>query len=201
MRLSNNLDDIILIAVPEEAPAIMLWDNVFFTGIGKINATYTVTHLLHHYKPKRVWNFGTAGGVTCDSGLYQIGSVVQTDMYAPALGIPRCKTPQDLCPAIISLNQTGFICGTADEFTEDPGMLAKYCDVVDMEAYAIAKAVWRYNLDKGTDVSVYCWKYVSNKVAHGGGLDWQQNINIGQELYKQKYKEFHELIPNSGLLH
>lgn len=195
------MDDIILIAVPEEAPAIMLWDNVFFTGIGKINATYTVTRLLNQYKPKRVWNFGTAGGVTMDAGLHQIGSVVQTDMYAPALGLPRCKTPQDICPAIISLNHTGYICGTADEFTEDPGMLAQYCDVVDMELYGIAKAVWRYNLDEGTDISVYCWKYVSNKVTLGGGLDWQQNVELGQEYYKKKYEEFHELIPNSGLLH
>lgn len=179
----------------------MLWDNVFFTGIGKINATYTATHLLHHYKPKRVWNFGTAGGVALSPGFYEVGSVIQPDMWLPALGLPRGKTPQDLCPEIISLDSNGVICGTADEFVEDPGNLAEYCDIVDMEAYAIAKAVWRYNLDKGTDISVYCWKYVSNKVEHNGGLDWHQNVDIGQELYKQKYKEFHELIPNSGLLH
>ena len=195
------MDDIILIAVPEEAPAIMLWDNVFFTGIGKINATYTVTRLLHQHKPKSVWNFGTVGGITVGPGLYEVGSVIQSDMWAPALGLPPGKTPQDICPEIISLNNNGIICGTADEFSDDPKDLAESCDVVDMELYGIAKAVWRYNLDEGTDVSVNCWKYVSNKVAVGGGLDWQQNVELGQELYKKKYEDFHELIPDSRLLH
>ena len=195
------MDDIILIAVPEEAPAIMLWENVFFTGVGKINACYTTTRLLHQYKPKRIWNFGTAGGVSLSSGLYEIGSVVQPDMWASALGLPQGKTPQDICPEIITLNNNGIICGTCDEFSDDPGNLAEHCDVVDMELYAIAKAVWRYNLDEGTDVSVHCWKYVSNKVAVGGGLDWQQNVELGQELYKKKYEDFHELIPDSRLLH
>ena len=195
------MDDIILIAVPEEAPAIMLWDNVFFTGVGKINATYTVTRLLHQHKPKRVWNFGTVGGLSVGPGLYEVGSVIQTDMWAPALGLTPGKTPQDICPEIISLNNNGIICGTADEFSDDPRDLAESCDVVDMELYGIAKAVWRFNLDEGTDVSVHCWKYVSNKVAVGGGLDWQQNVELGQELYKKKYEDFHELIPDSRLLH
>ena len=195
------MDDIILIAVPEEAPAIMLWDNVFFTGIGKINATYMTTRLLQEHRPKRVWNFGTAGGISLAPGFYEVGTVIQSDMFTPALGLHRGKTPQDICPEIINLETNGIICGTADEFTEDPKNLAEYCDVVDMELYAIAKAVWRYNLDEGTDTSVYCWKYVSNKVAEGGGLDWQQNVDFGQTHYKKKYEEFHELIPNSSLLH
>ena len=195
------MDDIILIAVPEEAPAIMLWENVFFTGVGKINACYTTTRLLHQYNPKRVWNFGTAGGVTVGSGFYEIGSVVQPDMWAPALGLPKGRTPQDICPEVLSFDNNGIICGTADEFVEDDKDLGEHCDVVDMELYAIAKAVWRYNLDEGTDVSVHCYKYVSNKVAVGGGLDWHQNVDLGQEYYKKMYEDFHELIPNSGLLH
>ena len=96
------MDDIILIAVPEEAPAIMLWDNVFFTGIGKINATYMTTRLLHQStNPSGCGTLVLLGGVTMDSGLHQIGSVVQTDMYAPALGMPRCKTPQDIMSGVL----------------------------------------------------------------------------------------------------
>ena len=193
------MDTVVLIAIPEEAPLELQYrDDVFFTGVGKVNAALCTARIIEQYKPKRVINFGTAGGITVGTGLYQCTRFVQRDMDCKALGFEAGQTPYEF---EIALGTTaGLTCSTGDNFVFDPALEVP-ADLVDMEAYAIAKAVWRYNLDKGTDVSVYCWKYVSNKVAHGGGLDWQLNVDVGQELYKQKYKEFHELIPNSGLLH
>jgi adenosylhomocysteine nucleosidase len=36
----------------------------FYTGAGKINATYNLTKLIIKHKPSEVINFGTAGAIT-----------------------------------------------------------------------------------------------------------------------------------------
>ena len=43
--------DIILIALKEEAPNMSKWDNVFFTGVGKVNAAIKASALIEKYKP------------------------------------------------------------------------------------------------------------------------------------------------------
>ena len=35
--------DIILIALKEEAPNMSKWDNVFFTGVGKVNVSKSIS--------------------------------------------------------------------------------------------------------------------------------------------------------------
>jgi hypothetical protein len=41
----NNIKDIILIALEQEAPAMATWENVFFTGVGKVNASMTAAKI------------------------------------------------------------------------------------------------------------------------------------------------------------
>ena len=38
-------------------------NNFNYIGVGKINATYNLTKLIHKYKPLEVINYGTAGSV------------------------------------------------------------------------------------------------------------------------------------------
>ena len=58
------MNDLILLAIPEEAPDLAHMPNVFFTGVGKVNAALTVATLIERYQPTRIFNFGTAGGIT-----------------------------------------------------------------------------------------------------------------------------------------
>ena len=48
--------NIILIALEQEAPNMTSWDNVFFTGVGKVNAGITAGKLIERYKPETVFN-------------------------------------------------------------------------------------------------------------------------------------------------
>ena len=73
------MKDIILIALENEAPNMAKWDNVFFTGVGKINAAITAAKLIQKYKPDTVWNFGTAGGIKLDHGCHEMVNFVERD--------------------------------------------------------------------------------------------------------------------------
>ena len=71
------MNDIILIALEQEAPNMASWDNVFFTGVGKVNAGITAGRLIERYNPKNVWNFGTAGGISVSSGIHEIKNLLK----------------------------------------------------------------------------------------------------------------------------
>ena len=65
--MTNKFNSIILIALKEEAPTMAKWDNVFFTGVGKVNAGITAGKLIERYKPNTVWNYGSTGGISAVS--------------------------------------------------------------------------------------------------------------------------------------
>ena len=44
------MNDLILLALKEEAPELATHSNVFFTGIGKVNAASTTAKLIERYK-------------------------------------------------------------------------------------------------------------------------------------------------------
>jgi adenosylhomocysteine nucleosidase len=56
-------------------------------------------------------------------------------------------------------------------------------DVVDMEAYAIAKVCEKYK------VKFDCWKYISDQANQDAHNDWQQSVAQGQSYYISKLKE------------
>ena len=63
--------NLILIAIKDEAPSLANNSSVFFTGVGKVNAAITAGELIAKYQPKRIINFGTAGGITVGTGLHE----------------------------------------------------------------------------------------------------------------------------------
>ena len=73
------MKEIILIALEHEAPNMANWDNVFFTGVGKINAALTAAKVIQKFKPNRIWNFGTAGGIKLEQGCYEMVNFVERD--------------------------------------------------------------------------------------------------------------------------
>jgi adenosylhomocysteine nucleosidase len=174
------MHDLILIALKDEAPDIAYSMKVFYTGVGKVNAAMTAAECIAKYNPKRVINFGTAGGITVKSGFHQVSKFVQRDMMCCELGSLPGQTPFE--DDIIIDNGDGLICSTGDNFVTDNNLLIP-ADVVDMEAYAIAKVC------KKTKTEFLCYKFISDGANSDSLNDWRTTISLGQLHYLNKLKE------------
>ena len=171
---------IILIALPEEAPDLAHMMNLFYTGVGKVNAAMTASEVIAKYRPQRIINFGTAGGITVEPGFYQCTQFVQRDMTCEALGCVPGQTPYET--AVHIGNSAGLTCSTGDNFVMNPALEIP-ADIVDMEAYAIAKACAKYG------VEFECWKYISDQANQDAHNDWKQSVAQGQPYYITKLKQ------------
>lgn len=152
---------------------------VLFTGVGKVNAAHALTRALAGLqgsgKPlPHVVNFGTAGSPTFPTGsLVACRGFVQRDMDVTALGFGAGVTPFDPAPARLDFPHTvaalpEAICGSGDSFvTRGPAL---ECDVLDMEAYALAKVCW---LEKARFT---CVKYITDGADHTAAQDWEANL-------------------------
>ena len=177
---------IILVAIPEEVPdQLKHRSDVFFTGVGKVNAAMIAAELIERHKPQRIINFGTAGGITLSAGLYECTRFVQRDMTCEALDCVPGQTPFETDIAI-ETTTTGFTCSTGDNFVMNP-VLEIPADLVDMEAYAIAKCCRR------TGVEFVCWKYVSDQANQEAHTDWNTSVAQGESHYVAK---LNELLPS-----
>lgn len=171
------INDIIIIALPEEAPNLQNYDNVIFCGVGKINATYSATRAIIEHKPKRIINFGTAGSVTVKTGLHQCKQFFQRDMDCTPLGFQMGQTPFEEQE---EMNEE-IICGTGDNFVTTD--LPFRVDLVEMEAYAI------YKVCKKLNVEFLCYKYITDNANSEAAKDWSEVVSSGQEYYMKKIKE------------
>ena len=174
------MKDLILIALKDEAPDIAYSMKVFYTGVGKVNAAMTTAELIAKYNPYRIINFGTAGGVTVKSGFHQVTKFIQRDMMCCELGGLPGQTPFE--DGVVLDFGKGLTCSTGDNFVTDSNLLIP-ADVVDMEAYAIARACAKYR------VEFECWKYISDQANQHAHRDWQQQVAQGQSHYISKLKE------------
>jgi len=181
------MQNLILLAISQEAPTLQKYPNVFFTGVGKVNAAATVARLIERYRPSRIFNFGTAGGIT-KTGLVKCTQFVQRDMLCTPLmantGVVwnPGETPYE-SEHKISFDSTGAICSTGDNFVTN-NQLEIPADVVDMEAYALAKVC---HLNK---IEFVCYKFVSDRADHTAGEDWQTHVASGEPHYISILKDF-----------
>jgi len=176
------MNDLILLALKEEAPELATHSNVFFTGIGKVNAASTTAKLIERYKPNRIINFGTAGGITVGPGLYRVTKFVQRDMQCFKLGALPGQTPFEPGGVVLDIGGKGLTCSTGDNFVTDPNLEIP-ADLVDMESYAIAKICWRAN------IHFSCYKFVSDQANEHAYRDWSEMMSAGQHSYLEKLKE------------
>lgn len=177
------MNDLILLALNEEAPELATRSNVFFTGIGKVNAALTTAELVERYKPNRIINFGTAGGITVGPGLHQVTKFVQRDMQCFKLGALPGQTPYESGGVVLDIGGNGLTCSTGDNFVTDPNLEIP-ADLVDMESYAIAKICNR----KG--IEFVCYKFVSDSANEHAYRDWSDMMSAGQEHYINILKDF-----------
>lgn len=152
---------------------------VLYTGVGKVNAAHALTRRLAELRAAgaatpHVVNFGTAGSNVHPTGtLLCCRAFEQRDMDVTALGFARGVTPYDESPALIEHavvidGLPAGVCSTADSF--ETGGHAVAADVMDMEAYALAKVCW---LEQVKFSSV---KYVTDGADHAAAADWRANM-------------------------
>ena len=177
----SKMSDIILVALELEAPKMSHWDNVFFTGVGKVNAAMTAAKLIERHKPNVVWNFGTAGGITVDSGIHKVTQFVQRDMVCGGIGCAPGQTPFE--QGIIIGEGDGLTCSTGDNFVSDPNLEIP-ADLVEMEAYAIAKVC------QDAGVEFRCYKYVSDQADGDASEEWSKTVANGEPHFIEVYSTY-----------
>ena len=171
------METIFVAALKEETPKL---NKFYYTGVGKINASIKLMELIHLYKPKQVINYGTAGSLKKEiNGLVECTTFLQHDMDARGLlNFKLGETPFDSISTITVSNE-GYICGTGDRFVKNK--LELECDIVDMEAYALAKVCKIYNID------FKCYKYISDYANEDSSDDWIENCNKGASYFFSLY--------------
>ena len=177
------MNGIFVAALKEETPNL---DFFYYTGVGKINATYNLTKIIDKYKPKEIINFGTAGATDKElNGIIECTKFYQRDMDVTGLmNLKIGQTPFDNINEIIS-SEIGYSCGSGDSFVT--GKVPIKVDVVDMEAYALAKVC------KLENINFRCFKFISDNADESASSDWIKNCEKGAKLFKHKLKEINLL--------
>ena len=166
------MDKLFLAAIKEETIGL---DYFNYIGVGKINATYNTLKLINIHKPKLIINYGTAGAINKKlKGIVECTKFYQRDMDVSGLDFELGETPFDKIKEIIT-SKDGYSCGTGDSFINKK--INMEVDVVDMEAYAIAKVC------KLENIQFKCFKYISDNADENADHDWNNNLAQGVSAF------------------
>lgn len=152
--------------------------QIHYTGVGKINAAVNTIEAINKYSPTTIINYGTAGSLNEKLyGLIEVNKFIQRDMDASPIGFKIGQTPFEEISEI-NFGENGYSCGTGDSFVTNTPKI--FTDVVDMEAYAIAKICYLKN------INFKCFKYISDNADNEANNDWYENISMGKKLFIEK---------------
>ena len=195
-------DPLIVMALPIESQGVFEREAipVLYTGVGKVNAAHALTRKLADYRhaqrpPPLVINFGTTGSRCFATGmLVACHRFIQRDMDLSALGFAPGVTPFEDIPALLEFpalfsELPNAVCGSGDAFAT--GVTTSPCDVIDMEAYALAKVCLQ------EQVQFACAKYVTDGADHQAADDWQSNLPKAAASFLDLYHSIHRRIVDS----
>jgi adenosylhomocysteine nucleosidase len=166
------MNKLFLAAIKEETIGLDYFHHV---GVGKINATYNTLRLINIYKPKIIINYGTAGAINNKlQGIVECTKFFQRDMDVRSLDFKLGETPFDTMKEIIT-SEKGYSCGTGDSFVNKK--IEIKTDVVDMEAYAIAKVC------KHFQKNCIVYKYISDLADSDAAATWVENQHKGADAF------------------
>jgi adenosylhomocysteine nucleosidase len=191
---------LVAMALPAESAGVFqaAGVEVLYTGVGKVNAAIALTRRIARLRregrgPPLVVNFGTAGSARIAARtLVACRRFVDRDMDVGALGFAPGVTPFDELPPMLEFpvvfaGLPEAVCGSGDSFaTIDHGPA---CDVVDMEAYALAKAC------RIEGAGFACAKYVSDSADENAALHWKANVAGAADRFLALYRE---LVTRTG---
>jgi adenosylhomocysteine nucleosidase len=164
---------------------------VLYTGVGTVNAAIAFTRRVAELAREGgrlplVVNFGTAGSARLPAQtLVACRRFVDRDMDVGALGFAPGVTPFDELPPVLEFPAafSGLpeaVCGSGDSFS------TTHCgfdfDVVDMEAYALAKAC------KLIGAPFACAKYVSDGADEHAAEHWKANVAGAADRFLALYR-------------
>ena len=186
---------LIVCALEVETQGLLKDYDVLYTGVGKVNATFELTRKFGKYGSyipyDSVINYGTAGSRKYKKGqLVDCTKFIQRDMDVTGLGFMRGETPFEGNPEHFIIespegvfNPIGIraTCGSGDNFVEDK--TDYYGEVVDMEAYALSKVCYRY------DIPFISFKYITDGADGEANTDWEKNVGKGIVEFKEKVLE------------
>jgi adenosylhomocysteine nucleosidase len=173
-------DVLIVFALEIEAQGQFDDFNLIYCGVGKVNAAYRLTQRLAQWRQDRgtspglVLNLGSSGSTYFKAGsLVNCTSFIQRDFDVTALGCKPYVTPYENVPVPLA-NGLRFeaypegICGSGDTFVTDGA--AGGWNVIDMEAYALAKVCFFENISFG------CLKYITDGADGQAAGSWESGL-------------------------
>lgn len=172
----------LIVALEVELADITMPSGVRVTccGVGKVNAALAAAHVLARHDCQRVINYGTAGSLVpaLAGQLVRVASISQRDMDARPLA-PLGATPFEDGPVAgdIDLGGVGVRLSTGDNFVTSPPEVPS--DIVDMEAYALAKACHRAGMP------FECYKFVTDLADENATVNWRENVAKGAGLFRE----------------
>jgi adenosylhomocysteine nucleosidase len=183
---------LIVMALPQESRGRLeaAGAHLLYTGVGKVNAAATLARRLAELRcadasPERVINMGTAGSrrVAAHS-LVACNRFRQRDMDVSGLGFPRGATPFDPAPAVLEFpvvftQLPQLECSTADSFATHLHDVDG--DVVDMEAFALARVCFGERLPFG------CVKYVTDGADADSATHWEAALDAASRGFADVY--------------
>ena len=185
---------LIVCALEAETQGQLKEYDVLYTGVGKVNATIRLMEKLGGIflsregamLPSIVINYGTAGSRKIKKKqLVDCTKFIQRDMDVTGLGFMRGETPFEDDPPLTIKSTSEFnpinrnaLCGSGDNFVEDKTNY--YGEVVDMEAYALAKVCYK------RQVPFISFKYITDGADEQAHEDWEANLAQGIEEFHKR---------------
>jgi adenosylhomocysteine nucleosidase len=165
--------------------------TLLYTGVGKVNASITLARRLAEIRAAGdrlplVVNLGTAGSRKVrPHTLVACNRFAQRDMDVSGMGLPVGVTPFDATPAVLEFpplfgELPQLLCSTADSFATD--LHAVTGDVVDMEAFAMARAC----LAEGA--SFACAKYVTDGADGNSAQHWEAALEQAARRFAELFR-------------
>lgn len=153
--------------------------EVFFCGVGKINATFKTYEIITTFRPDIIVNFSSATAINpLTQGLIEVSKVLQYDMCPYPLA-PRGITPFTYNGLFFSSEYPGMVCGSGDTIIPDDlsWLRQQDIDVIDTNLYAIAYVCDRFSIPWRS------FKYVNSG---DDGEDAQEPLSASQYLLKER---------------
>lgn len=178
---------LLVFALEQESQNLFADDRILYTGVGKVNASYKLSSHIQKQRPSIVINLGTAGSSMLPSGtVVHSTKFIQRDMDATPLGFAKWVTPFSNEGHILEYGELisdlpHATCGSGDSFDTSHNQIDY--EIVDMEAYALAK------ICRDENIPFVCLKYISDGADGQAHKDWAEALYQGSRALRHAYTQ------------
>lgn len=169
---------LLVMALKEESQGLFEQAGIkpFYTGVGQVKATHSLTEAILKTRTTSILNFGTAGSFHLEQGdCVECSAFVQRHEHIKSKKIFAAAALTDL---------KKVVCGSADhiQFKQNTDKSEPF-EIMDMEGYALA-----YVADQ-KKIPFYSFKYITDNSGDGIFTDWKKNLQQSAEKLLEIYKK------------